>query len=233
MLLEARGLEAGYGTGLVLKGATLDLAAGRTLALLGRNGMGKTTLLRTLMGLLAPTRGSIRFESREIAGAPPQEIAKLGVAYAPQGREIFGGFTVAENLRLGLIGRSADERALEPLFAWFPVLAERRRQRAGSLSGGEQQMLCLARALAGGPKLLLADEPTEGVQPSIVEEIGATLGRIVRETGLTLLLVEQNVDLVSTLADRVAFMDRGRIVETCPVAGLAAADGPLARHLSL
>ena len=231
MLLEARGLEAGYGTGAVLKGVDLAVETGRTLALLGRNGMGKTTLLRALMGLIAPARGSVRLQGREIAGAPPQDIARMGVAYAPQGREIFAGFTVAENLRLGLIGRGADERALAPLFDWFPVLAERRRQRAGSLSGGEQQMLCLARALAGGPILLLLDEPTEGVQPSIVEEIGATLARIVRETGLTLLLVEQNLDLALELADEVAFMTAGAVAERLPVA--AVDDAALARHLLL
>ena len=231
MLLQARGLEAGYGAGAVLRGVDLELAEGRTLALLGRNGMGKTTLLRTLMGLLAPRRGSVRLDGREIAGEPAQRIARLGVAYAPQGREIFGGFTVDENLRLGLIGRDADEGALAPLFAWFPALAERRGQRAGSLSGGEQQMLCLARALAGRPRLLLADEPTEGVQPSMVEQIGATLGRIVRESGLALLLVEQNLDLALGLADEVAFMTGGRIVERLPAA--AADEAALARHLLL
>jgi len=230
-MLEARGLVAGYGAGLVLQGVDLGIEAGRTLALLGRNGMGKTTLLRTLMGLPPPRAGSVRFLGRELAGAPTHEIARAGIAYAPQGREIFGGFTVDENLRLGLIGRDGGEAALGPLFAWFPILAERRRQRAGSLSGGEQQMLCLARALAAGPKLLLLDEPTEGVQPSIVEEIGAALALVVRETGLAMLLVEQNIDLALTLADEVAFMTAGRIVERLPAA--AVDDAVLARHLLL
>lgn len=230
-MLEVRGLVAGYGAGSVLRGLDLDLAPGRTLALLGRNGMGKTTLLRALMGLLAPQAGAIRFLGREIAGAPTHAIARSGIAYAPQGREIFAGFTVGENLRLGLIGRDGDDAALAPLLARFPVLAERRAQRAGSLSGGEQQMLCLARALAGRPKLLLLDEPTEGVQPSVVEEIGATLGAIARETGLAMLLVEQNIDLALTLADEVAFMTAGRIVERLPAA--AVDEGVLARHLLL
>ncbi|MEM7023403.1 MAG: ATP-binding cassette domain-containing protein, partial [Pseudomonadota bacterium] len=168
----------------------------------------------------------------EISQMPTHLIARAGLGYVPQGREVFDDFSVADNLRLSLLGTS---QATPPdrLFAWFPLLAERRNQRAGTLSGGEQQMLAIARALAPGPSMLLLDEPSEGIQPSLVHAIGEQLAVIVRETGLTLLLVEQNVDLVTTLADRVAFMSRGRIVESCPLAGLSEADGPLIRHLSL
>jgi ABC-type branched-subunit amino acid transport system ATPase component len=154
------------------------------------------------------------------------------MGYVAQGREIFDDLSVADNLRLSLLGcdRSAPPAAL---LDWFPILAERADQRAGTLSGGEQQMLAIARALAPGPKLLLLDEPSEGIQPSLVHAIGEQLGAIVRQTGLTLLLVEQNVDLVTTLAHRVAFLERGRIALTCPIADLAAEDGPLLRYLSL
>jgi ABC-type branched-subunit amino acid transport system ATPase component len=232
MMLAIAGLTCGYGDSQVLHGVDLEVAAGEVLALMGRNGMGKTTLLRRCMGLLPARAGSIRFAGLDITSLATHRIARAGLGYVAQGREIFDDLSIADNLRLSLLGcaRGAPTAAL---LDWFPILAERSDQRAGTLSGGEQQMLAIARALAPGPKLLLLDEPSEGIQPSLVHAIGEQLGAIVRATGLTLLLVEQNVDLVSTLADRVAFMDRGRIVETCPVAELAAADGPLARHLSL
>jgi urea ABC transporter ATP-binding protein UrtE len=232
MMLTIAGLTCGYGDSQVLHGVDLEIAAGEVLALMGRNGMGKTTLLRRCMGLLPARTGSIRFAGVDITDLATHRIVQAGLGYVAQGREIFDDLSVADNLRLSLLGcgRSAPPAAL---VEWFPILASRSDQRAGTLSGGEQQMLAIARALAPEPKLLLLDEPSEGIQPSLVHAIGEQLGAIVRDTGLTLLLVEQNVDLVSTLADRVAFMDRGRIVETCPVSELAAADGPLARHLSL
>jgi ABC-type branched-subunit amino acid transport system ATPase component len=232
MILAVAGLTCGYGDSQVLHGVDLELTGGEVLALMGRNGMGKTTLLRRCMGLLPARAGSIRLAGVDITHLATHRIVHAGLGYVAQGREIFDDLSVADNLRLSLLGsrRSAPPAAL---LDWFPVLAERGDQRAGTLSGGEQQMLAIARALAPEPKLLLLDEPSEGIQPSLVHAIGEQLGAIVREAGLTLLLVEQNVDLVSTLADRVAFMDRGRIVETCPVAALAAADGPLVRHLSL
>jgi ABC-type branched-subunit amino acid transport system ATPase component len=194
--------------------------------------MGKTTLLRCCMGLLPARAGTIRFAGADITHLATHRIVRAGLGYVAQGREIFDDLSVADNLRLSLLG-CARTTAPPALLDWFPILAERSEQRAGTLSGGEQQMLAIARALAPEPRLLLLDEPSEGIQPSLVHAIGEQLGAIVRETGLTLLLVEQNVDLVTTLASRVAFMARGRIVETCPVAGLAVADGPLMRHLSL
>jgi ABC-type branched-subunit amino acid transport system ATPase component len=232
MMLSVAGLTGGYGDNRVLHGVDLEVAAGEVVALMGRNGMGKTTLLRRCMGLLPARAGTIRFDGADITQLATHRIVRAGMGYVAQGREIFDDFSVADNLRLSLLGcaRGAPPAAL---LDWFPILAERSDQRAGTLSGGEQQMLAIARALAPGPRLLLLDEPSEGIQPSLVHAIGEQLGAIVRETGLTLLLVEQNVDLVTTLADRVAFMERGRIALTCPVADLAAADGPLVRHLSL
>jgi ABC-type branched-subunit amino acid transport system ATPase component len=232
MMLAIEGLTCGYGDSRVLHGVDLEVAAGEVMALMGRNGMGKTTLLRRCMGLLPGRAGTVRFDGADVTYLATHQIVRAGMGYVAQGREIFDAFSVADNLRLSLLGcaRSAPPAKL---LDWFPILAERSDQRAGTLSGGEQQILAIARALAPSPRLLLLDEPSEGIQPSLVHAIGEQLGAIVGATGLTLLLVEQNVDLVSTLADRVAFMDRGRIVETCPVAALATADGPLVRHLSL
>jgi ABC-type branched-subunit amino acid transport system ATPase component len=231
-LLEVAGLIAGHGDGSVLQGVDLTVARGEVLGLMGRNGMGKTTLLRRLVGLLPPRAGRIALDGEDVSAWPSHRLARAGLGYVAQGRELFDELTVEQNLRLGGLGRGRS-RVDERVHAWFPILAERRRQRAGTLSGGEQQMLAIARALAAAPKLLLLDEPSEGVQPSVVQEIAFRLGEIAAATGLTVLLVEQNVDLVTTLADRVAFMDRGRIVETCAVGALAVADGPLQRHLGL
>jgi urea ABC transporter ATP-binding protein UrtE len=232
MMLQIEGLTGGYGDSRVLHGVDLEVTPGEVVAIMGRNGMGKTTLLRRCMGLLQARSGTIGFEGADITRLPTHQIVRAGLGYVPQGREIFGDFTVADNLRLSLLG---CERTSAPaaLYDWFPILAERSDQRAGTLSGGEQQMLAIARALAPGPRLLLLDEPSEGIQPSLVHAIGEQLAAIVQATGLSLLLVEQNVDLVTVLADRVAFMARGRIVERCPMADLATADGPLVRHLSL
>jgi len=233
-MLSVSGLESGYGPGAVLHGVDFELRAGRVTALMGRNGMGKTTFLKTVMGLLPARAGAIVFDGHDIAGLPPHRIARAGLGYVPQGREVFDDFTVAENLRLSLLGHLGKAKSVpERVLAWFPILAERAQQRAGTLSGGQQQMLAIGRALAADPKMLLLDEPTEGIQPSIVHEIGETLARIARETGLTVLVVEQNVDLVLTVADEVAFMDNGAIVETTSAAALARDDTILARHLSL
>jgi urea ABC transporter ATP-binding protein UrtE len=233
-MLSVRDLNAGYGESSVLHGVDLDVTAGEVTALLGRNGMGKTTLLKTVMGQLPARRGSVRFGDVEIDRWPTHRIALAGLAYVPQGREIFGAFTVAENLRLGFLAHAGPpQQTLAEVLDWFPVLKERERQRAGTLSGGQQQMLAIARALVGRPKLLLLDEPTEGIQPSIVEEIGDILRRIVAETKLTVLLVEQNVDLVTRLARRCAFMDNGAVVENCPIERLTADPAILHRHLSI
>ena len=206
--LVIRDLVAGYGGGIVLDGVNLTVGEGEALALLGRNGVGKTTLLKTIMGLIKPRSGEIRFRDRRIDGRPPFEIARAKIGYVPQGREIFGELTVEENLLLGNL--KVPDAALA--YEYFPALAARRREPAGRLSGGQQQQLAIGRALMGRPALLLLDEPSEGIQPSIVAEIALMLGRVVRDTGLALILVEQNIAMVLALCSRAAFIDHGRIV---------------------
>ncbi len=235
-ILEIAGLEAGYGGSQVLRGLDLAVAEGEVMALLGRNGMGKTTLLRCLMGLLPSKARTLSFRGESLAGRRPDEAARRGLAYVPQGREIFGALSVEENLRLarlGCGGRTGGNSALPArLFSYFPLLAERRDQRAGTLSGGQQQQLAIARALAMEPAMLLLDEPSEGIQPSVVIEIGASLAAIARAEGLSVLLIEQNVALVRQTAARCAFMEKGRIAALHPVADLADA-GLLQRFLGL
>ncbi|VTU26681.1 LIV-I protein F [Variovorax sp. PBL-H6] len=210
-MLSVRNLGAGYSRGnQVLKGLSMELQAGRTLALMGRNGMGKTTLVRAIMGLVDVSAGDIEFSGRAIVGQPTHRISQAGIAYVPQGREIFPGFSVQENMRLGALSHAQREPDWERLYGYFPVLRERCNQPAQTLSGGQQQMLAIARALAARPSLLLLDEPSEGIQPSIVHEIALTLSRINREEQLTILLIEQNLEMVQWLADDVLFIENGR-----------------------
>jgi branched-chain amino acid transport system ATP-binding protein/urea transport system ATP-binding protein len=234
-MLAVQGLVAGYpGGGIVLDGLDLAISEGESVAILGRNGMGKTTLLRAIMGHVAARSGSIGFCGREITGLRPFTISNLGIAYVPQGREIFGDFTVEENLIMGVLGkRSLAATVPESIYAYFPILAERRRQRAGTMSGGEQQQLAIARALMGRPRLLLLDEPSEGIQPSIVQAISASLRRIAADEKLTLLLVEQNLELVLALAGRCLFMEEGRIVDEAQVSHLRSDPSLLDRYLSM
>ena len=212
----------------------LTVAEGRIVALLGRNGMGKTTLLKTLMGLVPATAGRIDFRGQDIAGHAPYAVARLGIAYVPQGRDVFADLSVADNLRLGRLGKPGlDDRVPDALFDYFPILAERRAQKAGTLSGGEQQQLAIARALAGEPRLLLLDEPSEGIQPSIVAELGRTLRAIADAKALTILIVEQNVELVFDLADDCAFIENGRVADRVETAALRADDTLLHRYLAV
>jgi urea ABC transporter ATP-binding protein UrtE len=233
-MLKIEALEAGYRGSRVLTGLDLEVPEGRVTALLGRNGMGKTTLLRALIGLVPISAGTVTFAGRPIAGLKPYEISNLGMAYVPQGREIFADFTVEENLRLGRLGKP-NGKGVVPASAYetFPVLAERRRQRAGTLSGGQQQQLAIARALVGDPRLLLLDEPSEGIQPSIVSQIGQSLARLSRDRELTVLLVEQNVDLVLSLATSCAFIENGRIVARHGVEELRRDRAIVHRHLAV
>ncbi len=230
-LLEVGGLVAGYGGARILDGVDLAVEAGGITCLLGRNGTGKTTTLKALMGLLPPAAGSIRLDGQELAGLPAHRIARAGIGWVPQGRSIFAGFTVGENLRIGGLGHGALSG--DHLLARFPVLAERRRQDASTLSGGEQQQLAIARALVGRPRLLLLDEPTEGIQPSLVDRLAETLAAIAREDGIGLLLVEQNLDLALGLADRVLVMEKGRIDLVVEADGLAEALPALEARLSI
>ena len=231
-MLTVEGLTAGYADGgTVLHQVGLSLAEGECLALMGRNGMGKTTLLRTLMGHLRPAAGRIVFAGRDIAGRPPFEISNLGIAYVPQGREVFADFTVEENLVMGVLGKGGEVPA--GIYERFPILAERRRQRAGTLSGGEQQQLAFARAVVGRPKLLLLDEPSEGIQPSIVQAIGRIAAAIAAEENMGILLVEQNLELVLALTTRCLFLENGRIVDETATDTLRRDRAKLERYLSV
>lgn len=215
-MLEIEGLVSGHGDGTVIDGVSLSVAPGETLAVLGHNGAGKTTLLRTIMGLIRPRAGSIRLGGTEISGRETFEIARLGIAYVPQGREIFGAFTIEENLVLADTSGAGVQRA----YALFPVLGEMRARRAGNLSGGQQQQLAVARALIASPRVLLLDEPSEGVQPNIVAGIGETVATVARQAQLAVILVEQDLTLVRRMAQRVAFLQEGMIAATHPVTAL-------------
>jgi branched-chain amino acid transport system ATP-binding protein/urea transport system ATP-binding protein len=235
MTLEVCGLVAGYPAGgRVLQGVDLRIVAAECVALMGRNGMGKTTLLRALMGHLKPQAGSVRFDGKPLTGLAPFQVSNAGIGYVPQGREIFGDFSVEENLLLGLAGKPIRPLHVpEHIFERFPILAQRRTQRAGTLSGGEQQQLAIARAIIGRPRLLLLDEPSEGIQPSIVHGIGQALAQISAEQSMSVLLVEQNLELVSALATRCLFMENGRVAGECDAADLAHDTSLLERYLSV
>ncbi len=228
-------MSSGYpGGGVVLESVDLEVGAAETVAVMGRNGMGKSTLLRTIMGHLRAKAGTIAFEGRDITRLPAFAVSNLGIAYVPQGRDIFKEFSVEENLLLGVIGkRDVARRVPDSLYARFPILAERRRQHAGTLSGGEQQQLAIARALVGAPKLLLLDEPSEGIQPSIVQAIGATLAAIARERSLAMVLVEQNLELALTLAGRCVFMENGKLVHSVASQALRREPSLIERYLSV
>lgn len=211
-MLEVSNLHAGYGAIPVLNDVALKIEAGESVGILGHNGMGKTTLLKTLMGVIRPTAGTVRFNGAEVMRLAPHARARLGMAYVPQGREIFPTLSAMDNLRMGLV--KTGERTLdtiEALLAHFPRLKRLLDRPGGSLSGGEQQLLALARALAGKPTLLLLDEPTEGIQPSIIEEIAETLASLRDRTGLTLVLVEQNLEFIAAVSQRVLVIKRGHI----------------------
>ncbi len=228
-LLEIEALVAGYNQGVVINRLSLSLAAGEVLGIFGRNGVGKTTLLKTVMGLLPAKSGSIKFDAAEITGAAPYDVAARGIGYVPQGREIFGDFSVRDNLRLG----NLQAKDFNEIYELFPVLRERQTQRAGGFSGGQQQQLAIGRALAGNPKLLLLDEPSEGLQPSIVAEIATVLRAIAARRGMTIVLVEQNVDMVLSLCSRCVFVEGGAIVEDRGVDELRSRPDIIDQYLTL
>ena len=219
-LLEVRDLHAWYGESHVLHGVDLEIRAGETVTLLGRNGAGKTTSLKSVMGIVGRRRGSVRLEGRELIGLPSNQIARLGLAFCPEERGIFASLTVEENLLLPPVVRSGG-LGIEAIYELFPNLKERLRAGGTTLSGGEQQMLAIGRILRTGARLLLLDEPTEGLAPVIVQQIGATLRRLKRE-GFTVLLVEQNFRFAATVADRHYVMEHGRVVDMIPNAELEA-----------
>ncbi|MDE2634442.1 MAG: ABC transporter ATP-binding protein [Paracoccaceae bacterium] len=217
-MLDMQGIDSGYGNVQVLKDLSLRVQAGEILCLLGRNGAGKTTILKTIMGLVRAQKGNIRLEGKDLHLLPAYEVPRRGIGYIPQGRRLFTEMTVAENLQIGLMTRNQGPEVLEEVLDMFPRLRERLDQRAETLSGGEQQMLATARALCLKPKLLLLDEPTEGLQPSMISLIrNAVLA--LKQQNVAIILVEQRVEAVLEIADRVVFVENGRsALETTPEA---------------
>ena len=213
IVLEARDLRSGYGAVPVLHGVSLRLEEGQALGIVGHNGMGKSTLIKTLVGLLPATAGSISIDGADVTREPAHARSRRGLAYVPQGRGILPGLSAAENLRLAWTGDSteSEQEAIERVLGLFPRLAPLLERRGGQLSGGEQQLLAIARALISNPWVILLDEPSEGVQPSLIQEIGQTLSRLRKQAALSLVIVEQNLDLVLDVATRIAVMERGRI----------------------
>jgi branched-chain amino acid transport system ATP-binding protein len=218
-LLEVADLQVARSGTPVLHGVSLRVEEHEAVCLLGRNGMGKTTLLRTIMGLDRPRGGRIRFLGKEVGGRPPYRVARSGIGYVPQGRQIFAELTVQENLQL-TTSHGSGNGTMERIFSLFPILAQRRRQAGGTLSGGEQQMLAIARCMLLEPRLLLLDEPTEGLQPSVVQHLQEVLAAIGREFGLALLLVEQNLDFAFAVTSRGYVLEKGRIATEGSIASL-------------
>lgn len=219
-MLTVTGISAAYGPVQVLREVSIDAKPGEVLCIMGRNGAGKSTLLKAIIGQVVVSAGAITLDGVRTSGLPAHEIPRLGIAYVPQGRRLFGDMTVAENIEIGLMTRRKDQRVKDHVLSLFPRLRERMGQASRTLSGGEQQMLAIARALCLEPKVLLLDEPTEGLQPSMIALIRDTV-RDLKATGVATILVEQRVDAVLSVADRVAFMTGGTIVEVVSSTGLA------------
>jgi len=232
MMLRLESINSGYGRAQVLRDLSLTVKSGEILCLLGRNGAGKTTTMQTIMGLLPLMSGRVMLDDRELSLLPPHEVPKAGIGYVPQGRRLFGGLTVAQNLEIGLRVRRSGRDTLEEVLGLFPRLRERMGQRAQTLSGGEQQMLATARALCLRPKALLLDEPTEGLQPSMIEAIRTVIVKM-RENGVAILLVEQRVDAVLSVADRVAFIENGRNGEVLPAEALRQDHSIVSRYVGV
>jgi urea transport system ATP-binding protein len=211
-MLRIEQLQVAYGETLIIRGVDLEVGPGQVVCLMGRNGVGKTTLLKSIMGLLRPRAGKVLFEGRDITKTSPDVRARAGIGYVPQGREIFPQLTVLENLQVGLFANPRKPKTIpDKIYGYFPALKTMLDRKGGVLSGGQQQQLAIARALVGNPKLLILDEPTEGIQPSIISLIGETLERLKKEGGLSVLLVEQYIEFASKLADRYYVMEKGAI----------------------
>jgi branched-chain amino acid transport system ATP-binding protein len=233
-LLSVEDLHAYYGKSHVLHGVTLRVDHGEAVAILGRNGMGKTTILRSVMGIVRSRQGRIQFDGHDLMRTPPHRVPGLGIVYVPQGRNVFPELTVVENLLIsGVGGQEAARERLEAVFQVFPRLKQRERQLAGTLSGGEKQMLAIGRALVVRPKLLIMDEPSEGLSPKMVTMVRESLGRIRQEQGAGVLLVEQNVSLALSVADRVYLVEKGGITEEGTAAALGMKKDVLLRYLGV
>jgi branched-chain amino acid transport system ATP-binding protein len=231
-MLVLERVDAYHGAVQVLRAVSLHVGGGEVLGLLGRNGAGKTTTLRTIMGLLPPRAGRITLDGADLTRLPAHEIPRRGIGYVPQGRRLFPFLTVEENLRMGLLVRGGDRAPLASVLDLFPVLRERMRQPAGTLSGGEQQMVATARALCADPRIVLMDEPTEGLAPLLVARLVETVAAL-RARGVGVLLVEQKVEVALRVADRVVFIENGRLVEEATPAELAARPDVLLRRVGV
>lgn len=213
-MLTCRNLTVGYGDTPILRGVDLTVEGGEVVGVIGKNGVGKTTLMKALVGLLEPTRGSIEYDGTDITGWDANERARAGIGYIPQSRDVFPDLTVEQNLLVGeTVNDDAEELLYDTVYEYFPILAERADQRAGSMSGGEQQMLAIGRALVGSPDLLLLDEPSEGIQPSIVQQIQRDIPAISDELGMTVLFVEQNLGVIRAMSERCYAIERGTVVD--------------------
>ena len=222
MMLSVNQLSTGYGRIPILNGISFDVAEGEFVGVLGHNGMGKTTLLKALMGFLPATGGRVRFANADVTTAPPYRRARLGLGYVPQGRDIFPNLTVLDNLRMGCTkDNGVDRDIIAPILEDFPRLKPLLDRAGGALSGGEQQLLAIARCLCGKPRLMLLDEPTEGIQPSIIDEIVETLKGLREKKGLTIILVEQNLDFIAALSQRVLIIQKGAITREAAPGDLA------------
>ena len=231
-MLRIEALNQYYGESHILRDVTLNVEQGACVCLMGRNGVGKTTLLKCIMGLLPIRAGQIRFDGQDIAARPADVRPRIGIGFVPQGREIFAQLTVEENLRIGLSARRDGLKEIpERIFELFPVLKQMLRRRGGDLSGGQQQQLAIGRALAIDPKLLILDEPTEGIQPNIVREIGDIIIRLNREENLTVILVEQKLKFARRVGQHFHLMEKGRIVAQGAMEELD--DGLISRHLAV
>lgn len=213
VILNTVGLWSGYGGKPVLQGVDMQVREGEIVAVIGRNGVGKSTLMKSLIGLLPSDKGSVVFRGQAIDALSAHKRARLGIGYVPQGRDVFPRMSVLENLAVGesIAGQRAPKDRLDQIFSFFPILAERRHQRAGTMSGGQQQQLAIGRVLMGAPALILLDEPSEGIQPNIVQDIARIMVELNRTTGVTVVFVEQNIDMIRAMASRAYVMDKGRI----------------------
>lgn len=231
-MLELSGVDAYYGNSRALQGVSFSVEPGDFMSVLGRNGVGKTTLMRSIVGLMDRCNGSIRLGGDEINGKPPHERSKAGIGYVPQGRGILPKFTVRENLLLGTFADTSGKADIdEHIFELFPILKEFLNRRGGNLSGGQQQQLAIARALLTSPKIMLLDEPTEGIQPNIVEQIEKVLLTLNRDQGMTIVLVEQNVEFARRASKRFMIMDRGSVAAQGSVQDLT--DDLVHRHMTV
>jgi len=229
-MFNIRGLNVAYGQSQVLHGIDMSVAQGEIVAVVGRNGMGKSTLMKSLIGVLPARSGEISVEGIDVAGMPSHSRVKRGLAYVPQGRQIFGTMTVRENIQTGLVVTGKTEIPDE-IYSLFPILAEFDKRRGGNLSGGQQQQLAIARALASDPKILLLDEPTEGIQPSIIKDIAVVLKQIRQLRNLTIVVCEQVLSFVLDVADRILVMENGRIVHSDQRANVD--EAAIARYLAV